>query len=429
MIRRRDALALGVLVALIGIAAGWGAWLQHRGAPILLSGAEPLMGPLRVRVTPGTAACVAVGAVAVLWLPWLLALLSWRWLLVVSAAATAVWSVLLALVDGLDGGFTTRIARSDSYLAEVHGFTGGVGGLLHQFIRRIPGGPDQWATHVAGHPPGALLSFWWLDRVGLGGAGWAAALCIVGGAVAVPAVLVTASVLAGERAARGAAPYLALLPAAVWIAVSPDAYFAGVSAWGIALLALAGARRGWRADVLALAGGLVLGWSLFLSYGLVLVAPLAVVVVITQRRVRPLVVAAVGVAAVAAAFALGGFWWTDGLHATSLRVRAGRGGHRPYGYFVLADFAAAGIAVGPAIATALARVRRPVALLVAAAGVGIALAALSGLARGEVERIWLPFYPWLALASVALPVANRRHWLAAQVALAIVVQTVVLGRW
>ena len=46
----------------------------------------------------------------------------------------------------------------------------------------------------------------------------------------------------------------------------------GVGAWGVALLVLAAHRSGTRQVALALAGGIVLGVGLFLSYGLALVA-------------------------------------------------------------------------------------------------------------------------------------------------------------
>jgi methylthioxylose transferase len=45
--------------------------------------------------------------------------------------------------------------------------------------------------------------------------------------------------------------------------------------------------------------------------------------------------------------------------------------------------------------------------------------------RGEVERIWLPFVPWLALAAPG----DRRGWLAAQVAVALVLQSAVVSPW
>ena len=57
-----------------------------------------------------------------------------------------------------------------------------------------------------------------------------------------PAVLVTVRAIADEAAARTVAPFAVLFPGAVWIATSADAFFAGVTAWGVALLALAAAR-------------------------------------------------------------------------------------------------------------------------------------------------------------------------------------------
>ncbi len=75
--------------------------------------------------------------------------------------------------------------------------------------------------------------------------------------------------LADESTARLAAPFVAVAPTAIWIAVSADGYFAGVAAWGIALLALAvpGGTAPW--PVVAAAGsGLLLGWGIFLNYGL-----------------------------------------------------------------------------------------------------------------------------------------------------------------
>ena len=42
--------------------------------------------------------------------------------------------------------------------------------MLDTFVDRIPyAAEDNWVTHVAGHPPGALLFFVGLVRLGLGG--------------------------------------------------------------------------------------------------------------------------------------------------------------------------------------------------------------------------------------------------------------------
>ncbi|MGB9377693.1 MAG: hypothetical protein WCB04_09295, partial [Mycobacteriales bacterium] len=209
-----------------------------------------------------------------------------------------------------------------------------------------------------------------------------------------------------------------------------DAWFLGVSAWGIALLALAAGRVGWRGDLLAAGGGLVLGCSLYLSYGLVLLAPVAAVVVLHRRRVRPLIVGALAVAAVVAIFAGLGFWWLDGLAQTRIRYQQGSASARPYLYFLFANVAVLGLIIGPAGVSALARLRRtqltwvPVAALL-----GLLVADLTGLSKSEVERIWLPWTPWLLAATALLPVRRRRWWLAAQLALGLIVQTVVLTNW
>lgn len=50
--------------------------------------------------------------------------------------------------------------------------------------------PDSWITHVSGHPPGALLTFVWLDRIGLGGGAWAGMLCLTAGSSAAAAIIV-----------------------------------------------------------------------------------------------------------------------------------------------------------------------------------------------------------------------------------------------
>src|ERR1700747_1543817 len=119
--------------------------------------------------------------------------------------------------------------------------------------------PNSWITHVAGHPPGALLTFVWLDRIGLGGGAWAGLLCLLGGSSAGAAIGITLRALADEGAARRAAPFVAVAPTAIWIAVSADGYFAGVAAWGIALLAMA-VRGTARFPVLAAAAaGLLVG--------------------------------------------------------------------------------------------------------------------------------------------------------------------------
>ena len=54
-----------------------------------------------------------------------------------------------------------------------------------------------------------------------------------------------------------------------------------------------------------------------------------------------------------------------------------------------------------------------VLLLVGATTVVVALADASGMSKAEVERIWLPFVPWLTLSLVLLPERWRRWGLGA----------------
>lgn len=407
-------LAVVAVVGLVVVTREWGLALERRGVVILLGQAEPLMGPVQTRLNMATLRLVELAVVAVIALPVCCQRLSWRWLLPFAAAVGLAWSVALASVDGWQRGFVLRLTGRDEYLHDVprihHGF-------LANFI---PGIAHHWATHVAGHPPGAVLTFWALNRVGFPGAGAAAIFCVIAGALSIPAVLITTRIVADERTARLAAPFLATAPAAIWIAVSADAWFLCVSAWGIAGLA-AGTR--WT----SLAGGLLLGGALFLSYGLVLLAPVAIGVVVAQRRIRPLLLGLLGVVGVTIAFGVGGFWWWDGVLATKARVASGDAGARPYLYFVVANIAALAIAVGPATVAALGRLSRARALLPATALFGIAIADLAGISRGEVERIWLPFMPWLIVACAGL--AGRRWWLAAQLAIGICVQTLVVSLW
>lgn len=423
---RRDALILAGGALLVAVSVVWGQWLAHRGAVILLSGAEPLMGPPRFRVDAGTLAAIAVAAAGVLVLPRLAGGARWRAVLAGSGVATVVWSVTLALVDGPVGGLSSRLTTLGEYLRDVHAFTGGAGGLLQTFTGRILTPHHQWVTHVGGHPPGALLSFWALDRIGLSGGGAAATWCVLAGASAVPAVLITVRAVAGEDVARAASPFLVASPAAIWIAVSADAYYLGVTAWGIAAFAVAARNAGTRYDLLAVAGGVLLGFGIYLSYGLILLAPVALV---AARRARPVMLGALGALAVAGAFTAAGFWWFSGLEQTRLRVAAGVAGARPYDYFLFADLAALAIAVGPAVLVALGRIRwrSPVALLAAAALAAMALADVTGLARGEVERIWLPFMPYLTIACGVLP--RSRRWLGVQLAVGLLIETFLRSQW
>lgn len=390
----------------------------------------PLLAEWLPHVGPGTPVAVVVAVLVVTHGPGLADRLAWRPLLAAGYAASFAWTVALALVDGWQRGVVERLASSQEYLHDVPRVTD-IGAMLRTFTDHIlTDQPGFWTTHVGAHPPGALLTFVWLDRLGLGGGGPAGLFVMLVGASAPVAVAVAVRALGAAGVARRALPFGVLLPGAVWVGVSADGMFAGMLAWGVALLAIGGAGIGARADLAALAGGLLLGWCLYLSYGLALGGLLALAVLAYTRNLRAGGLAAIGTLAVVGAFTASGFWWFTGFERVQVIYAASIAAARPYAYFVWANLAAVLFALGPAVVAAM---RRAAALptggaLLAGAGLAaILLADVSGMSKAEVERIWLPFVVWLVIPCALLP--RVRYWLAAQVGIALAINHLLLTVW
>lgn len=106
---------------------------------------------------------------------------------------------------------------------------------------------------------------------------------------------------------------------------------------------------------------------------------------------------------------------------------------RPASYWLWADFAAVSFSAGPMMLAGVAqtlgrsrphlldRTTRPVVVLVAAALTAVAVADLSLMSKGEVERIWLPFMPWLLIGCALLPRRWTRFALAVQLSTALLI--------
>jgi hypothetical protein len=427
--RARIAVALAVMAALIAVSVVWA-----RLVDVYLAGGAPLYGGPHPQADALLIPAIAVAVAAVAIAPTLALRLPWRILLPATWLMATCWSFALAGAGGLHG-ITHGISTRGEYLPYV-GRVHGIGTYLSTFTDHVyqpAPGQFAWSSHISGGPPGTLLIFALLNRAGLGGPVWAAVLVVIVGTAAAPAVMLSARCVAGETVARRAVPFLAFAPIAVWVATSADALFLGMSAWGIALLALAATTpAGWRSDLSAGGGGLLLGAALYCSYGILPLGAVAVAVVVCARRVRPLLVGALGIVAVGAVFAAFGFWWWDGLDVTRLRYAEGLAHKRPYDYFLIADLAACAISAGPAALAGLALLRRRCRLWwpIGGAVVAIVVSDVSGLSKGEVARIWLPFTVWLLLATAALRGARaRRGWLAVQVALALAIQIIGVGHW
>lgn len=401
----------------------------------------PIFGWWNTHVGWGTVPAVAIGAAVVWWGPRVARQLSWRLLVAATWATSCGWAFALAMIDGWQRGFAGRLTARHEYLRQVPGITD-AGEAVRTFSSRILDfQPNSWITHVSGHPPGALLTFVWLDRIGLGGGAWAALLCLLVGSSAAAAVIVAVRALSGEPTARLAAPFVAVAPTAIWVAVSADGYFAGVAAWGIALLAVA-VRSTTRRSLLAGAGsGLLLGWAIFLNYGLALMALPALAVLVCARDLRTarrtLLVAAGAALVVVAIFAAAGFWWFDGYTLVQQRYWQGIAQVRPFQYWSWANFASVVCAIGLGSVAGVARAfdipaikaRHGLNLLVLSALAAMVLADLSMLSKAETERIWLPFEVWLTAAPALLPVPSHRWWLGLNVAGALLLNHLILTNW
>jgi hypothetical protein len=434
-------LALAAWVVVIVVGCSWGA-TRVADAGVSLR-AAPLMGTVDWRGVRGLVPAAAIGVAASWWGPGLARRLAWRALLAWCGTTAVAWTVALAASDGW-AHVTAPLATRHEYEPLAARLTD-IGPFLRTYVEDLPSRP----IHVQGHPPGPVVVARLLDVVRLDGAGWLAALAITAWGGALIAALVALRVLAGEPAARRAAPAVAVVPAAVW-------------AFGGALLLTYGA-----VPLVLVVGAAMAGVTLcripdrpFGRPGEVSRAAVGVG--------QPVAAAVVAIVAILVAAAVAGFWWVDGLGATRRAYWDGVASARPWLYLtVVGNPAALCLAVGPAVAVGFGLLwvhrhdrgpvpvhRRPprrtgleagdeqgddtapraadgrpwsasAGVLPVAAAAAVAAADLSQYARGEVERIWLPFVPWLALAAPG----HRRRWVAAQVATALAVQAAVRSPW
>jgi methylthioxylose transferase len=409
--RRADHLALVIALILIATSAVVGRVLVDHGFQLVLP-SPPLLAFWAPHVgwgTPLAVLCVLVG----LRLQAAAAILPWAWLLLAGWLLSLAWMCSLTLIDGFRRGWVAVLLDPNEYLHDLPriGDPRAFISVFTHFVAFGPGvdGTNVWTTHVAAHPPLATLLFWALDRIGLGGGLWAGALCILVASTISVAMPVVLRELGAEAAGRRAVAFVALFPGAVWMAVSADGLFAGAAVSGLALVCF-GANR--RRPLASLAGGLLVGVALYLSYGLVLIGLVVLVafaLTVRRRGLRPTLLpwltATYGVVVVAAVHVTLGFDWLAGLAQLQVRYYQGIASQRPYAYFVWANFAAWLISCSPLLAvgivravTVVSRWRREdwsqdrVVALVALGGMLAALAAdISGMSKAETERIWLAF--------------------------------------
>ena len=434
-------------LALITVSVIWGIRLQD-AEPRINLGAAPLIGrdPLdgwRWRLGWGLLGAAMIGAVVIVGVArqwwWRCRL---RWLLPLTGTAAGAFATSLALTDGRDGLLHGAVHRTE-YLANL-ATTPPAGEFLRSFVADI----DRYSVHVRGHPPGFVLVLKMLDAIGLRGP-WPVVALSIGGTVVVPvAALVAVWAVAGSDWVRRCAPLLVVAPYAVWMVTSADAVYTAVGSCGVAACTL-GLRATQRAAVAwGALGGLLLGGLLMLTYGgaMFVLVPLVACLVALRRHdsgaraaAAVMVAAIVAGGAVVAFFWAYGFWWFAGAVETQRQYWAGTARLRPFAYFMLANLAASLIAVGPATfggmikMCELRRALNRVAVLVVGGAVALMAAHVSQYSRAEVERIWLLFFPWLALSGGMLVSRTNRPLammaVGAQVTGAVVLQAALVSKW
>ena len=435
-------LLFAAAVALVGWSVVWGRRLQRR-APEIKLGAAPLVGrdPLDSwdwRAHWQLALPIAVALAVISFAPAILERWRLRWITVATGLGAAAFAVLLALLDGSDGLFHGATDTTEYYanLAKTPAWLT----FLKTFVDHL----GRYSVHVRGHPPGFTLVLKSVAGVGLHGAWPVVALSVIGTAVTPMFVLVTAHRLAGALWARRSAPFLVLVPYAIWQITSADAFYTAVTAAGVAAVAIAvTSPRRIVAVGASLACGLLLGCALFLTYGAVTFLAIPIAVAASRwRQWRRLTLVAtlscVAATAVLITFRALGFWWFDGLSELKKQYWQGTAKFRPWTYFTLSNTAVLLIAIGPAALAGIIRLRqRALWLLVAGALAAVAVSTASQYSKGEVERIWLLFFPWIMLAAAPLADPSTttrgplrlRAWMTIQAICAILLQTSLITKW
>jgi methylthioxylose transferase len=406
---------------------------RYVGDPDVKLDAAPLVGEWDWRPSWWMVPAVAVALIIVGMGPSVMQRLRLRWAVLVAGIASGVFSAALAFTDG-PHRVLEPVVHETEYWANLPTLPSArVTIELFSELDFMLG----YSVHVKGHPPGFILLLQGLSAIGLGAPWIIAMVSYIGVAMTTVGVLITTRVVTSSDAvARRVAPFLVLIPFAVWTGTSADAYFSGVAALGVAAGASAiVASTTKRRVFLGALSGLLLGWLFMLTYGAVtfMVVPGLILLGVGGRSIRHRITASVAafasLAVVALVFLALGFWWKNGLDLTRNLYKWGTAQFRPWRYFMLSNTACALIAMGPAVIAGLGSLgRRDRRWWIVGGGVLAMVAAnVSQYSKGEVERIWLLFFPWVVPATAHL--RGPRVWLALQATCAIVLQVWLVSKW
>lgn len=251
-------------------------------------------------------------------------------------------------------------------------------------------------------------------------------IAVVGASVVLPTYLLAA---ADGQHRRGvlAAALVSLAPSTLFYYLSIDGVLMTLLAW--TTVALVAAVRSPTRIWPAAAAGALLGVSLLISLGSAAGGLVALLYVALAARdgalsrreaVAVLAALAVGTVAVLLAISLAGLQTWPVLRACLAAHESGPGGtgHRPYlpwvlvnplDYLLLLGLPLAAVAIEGALRGDLGE--PSLVRLSRAALLGLVLLDLSGTVKGETERLWMFFNPWLAASAAAAAVGrSERFW-------------------
>jgi methylthioxylose transferase len=332
-------------------------------------------------------------------------------------------NVVRAGPGALDEVFVVRAAGEGrtEYLPGLAFFEGGVGHFLDRFPDIVAVAP----THVAGHPPGLVVT---MHLLGIDTAAGLAAFTIVLGALAAPVLYLLGRRLFGEAEGRVAALLFVFVPTSMlYGATSADALYATLAL--AATAALLGRRRG-----MQVLGALLLALASFFSYALLAAGAWAGLVRWLRQGLGSAVRLALlcGAALVGfylALYLLTGFDLFAAVTATEDRYREGIAHARPYAFYFFGSPAAYVVMLGPVAWFAGRALARREATAVAL-GIVIAVSMVAGYTKAETERIWLFLVPFACLAAARAVAAKRVPLLlAALTAQAVAFEILLFTKW
>jgi methylthioxylose transferase len=393
----RTRLAPAAIFAAMAATVVVGMWLARHDGRELGVPFPPFVGHWDPAITAWALLAAALIGLAVLAAPRALALPP-------AAFAVAVYLLTLGLRLALaatsrgPGGWS-RMFDPDSfegpneYLPALSALRYGQGFFLDRFAELVPALP----VHAAGHPPGLLIV---MDTFGITTPGRLAALCIAGGALTAPLGYAIGRRLLGDRRGRYAALLTAIAPSVLLFgATSADALYASLGL--LAAWPLISPRLAARA-----AGALLLAIASLFAWSLLAIGVWAALLAWRRRGARDMLalcaVCAVAVLAVHAALAALTGWDPIGtLRATEQVYRFGIAAERPYAFWLPGSPTAFLLMLGLPIAWLALRALMRAEDAAIAIFVVLAIAAVAGFTKAEVERIWLCFAPLVCIAAAA----------------------------